>query len=129
MAERPTSPGSLGYDASEGATAPPDARWYSSATARDLSREEAGVIAERVVPPFARAHGATAGDADRLRSIVADALYGVFSAHTMTGAVPREAPREESFAAVMEAATPLIGADEARSLVMALRRDLDRVAT
>jgi hypothetical protein len=118
----------LGYDAVEGATAPADARWYSGATARDLSREEAGVIAARVVPPFARLTSLATGDADRLRGIVADALYGVFSTHALHSGADRGTLRGPIFDAVRDAATPLIGADAADALVGALRSDLDRAA-
>lgn len=119
----------LGYDVTEETMAPPDARWYGSATARDLSREEAGVIAQRIVPPFAGAHGLAPGDADRLRDIVANALYRVFSSHALTQEAAPGALREESLGAVMEEAAPLIGQEAAGALAAALRQDLDRAVS
>ena len=118
----------LGYrgdDVSDEAVGAAPVRWYGAAGVGDLSREEAGVIAARVVPAVAREHGLDRAAGNELARAVADALYGCFTAHTLGPDAAPIALREACSRAVEAAAAPLIGADGARELVAALWGDLD----
>ncbi len=105
----------LGYEASD---ADPEEqrnrRWYGSATVHELSREEARVIADRVVPPFTLDHGLGEAVAERLASAVTAALFECFTAHTRDA--PANSIRSLCSQAVAEAASVLVGADAARDL-------------
>lgn len=114
----------LGYEARD---ADPEEqmnrRWYGSATVRELSREEARVIADRVVPPFARDHGLADAVAERLASAVTAALFECFTAHTR--GAPAGSIRSLCAPAVAEAASVLIGAAAAGDLAARIHADLE----
>lgn len=115
----------LGYEAQESEPSEAtDARWYSAKTARELSREEARIIADRVVPPFARDHDLADPVAMLLASAVAVALFECFAAHTFGNAAPAGSLRNVCSQAVVDAATPLVGADAARDLAASIETDL-----
>lgn len=99
-------------------------RWYGQATVRDLSREEAGVIADRVVKPFGIRHELASTVADPLTSAVTTALYESFAAHPLGGDADPGSLRKLCAAAVISAAVPLIGEDAARDLASAIEADL-----
>ena len=100
-------------------------RWYGADSVRELSREEAEVIARRVTPAVARDHGLDRAAAEQLRSAVAGALYGCFTRHTLAAGTPPGALRAVCSVAVEAAAQPLIGGDGARSLARTLWDDLE----
>lgn len=117
----------LGYGAADVTDDPAsagEARWYGAQTVRQLSREESEVIARRITPPITDASSRDPAASDRLTSVVADALYGCFIAHTLVAGTPPGAMREACATAVEAAATPLIGAAGARQLAAVLRQDL-----
>lgn len=117
----------LGYGADDvtgDAASAGDARWYGAQTVRQLSREESEVIARRITPSIAHASDLNPEASDRLTSVVADALYGCFTAHALTAGTPSGAMREACAVAVEAAAAPLVGAARARQLAAALRQDL-----
>lgn len=116
----------LGYDVGEVGTVPADARWYGSATVRELSREEARIITGRVVPGFASAHRLSTDETERLRAVVAEALYAYFHAHMLGAGAPAGALRAECVEQVATAATAVIGAERARDLASRLAADLAR---
>ncbi|MBI2773582.1 MAG: hypothetical protein HYX56_03710 [Chloroflexi bacterium] len=68
-------------------------------------------------------------DPERLRELVASALYGTFRAHMISGAVVPGALHEEAVRAVIGAMSSVIGPDAARELGAALERDLDRATS
>ncbi|HEY8655249.1 MAG TPA: hypothetical protein VIN34_00760 [Candidatus Limnocylindria bacterium] len=117
----------LGYRAercSEAVAATAAVRWYGTAGVSDLSREEAGVIAARVVPAVARGQRLDQAATDELARAVGDALYRCFTAHTLPAAAPPIALRAACAADVEAAAVPHIGAAAARALSAALWDDL-----
>ncbi len=116
----------LGYDAelADRSAVPPDVRWHGALDVRDLSREEADVIARRVVPAFARAHGIAGSSEVLLTTIVRDTLYACFSAHELRADSSPGALRAECSRAVQDAAVPMLGVAPARELGAALWTDL-----
>jgi len=92
-----------------------DREWYG---ASDLSREEAEVLASKIVPAFAEEHTIDPAQASALEQRVQGALFGCF-----TGiAIPSSAPSKSlpgacgEAVAVAAAADGLIGADAAAEL-------------
>ena len=102
----------------------PDERWYGPAGVSELSREEAGVIAQRLVPPFARTEALSAGTADRLVAVVTRALHRCFIGHTLAAGAPPGELRTACSDAVRDAIQELIDADAVERFVAALGRDL-----
>ena len=116
----------LGYRADEvSEPSAPDARWYGPAQVSELSREEAGVIARRIVPPFARSQALSTETRDRVRDAVANALYACFTAHTLGAGAPPGELRAACSDAVRDAIADLVGPDAADRLVVELWADLD----
>jgi hypothetical protein len=97
----------------------PAVRWYGLEDVGELSREEAAVIAERVVPSFATAHGITAAETSPLREIVASALHACFVTH------PEPAALDVACGHAVEQATRnRLGPDRAAALGRAIHGDL-----
>lgn len=116
----------LGYRADDvSERSAPDARWYGPAQVSEQSREEAGVIARRVVPPFARSQALSSEKADQVRGAVATALHDCFTAHTLVAGAPPGELRAACSDAVHEAIRDLVGPDAADQLVVDLWLDLD----
>ncbi len=116
----------LGYRADEvSEPSAAGARWYGPARVGELSREEAGVIARRVVPPFARTQALSAEMTDRVRDAVARALHAGFTAHTLAAGAPPGELRASCASAVRDAITGLVGPDAADRLVAELWLDPD----
>ncbi len=102
-----------------------DVRWYAFDDVRDLSREEAEIIARRVTSLFARLRTLSDARAFRLEHAVAEALYRCFAANELgPGAAPGTL-RSACCAAAEEAARAVVGDDEAREYVSLLAKDLD----
>ncbi len=116
----------LGYEASEAGATDAELRWYGSSTVRELSREEANIIARRVVPVFVSRHGLTAADGERLSAVVAEALDACFRAHTLGVAARAGALRAACAEEVAKAAAGIVGVDRARDLRALIEADLSR---
>ncbi len=120
----------LGYGASAiDASEQTNERWYASANVRELSREEARIVADRVVPPFAVAYPLTDSEATRLTSVVSTALFECFTAHTLGSGPPADSLRRLCSQAVAEAAKVLVGTDAADDLAARIDADLGGSAT
>lgn len=100
-----------------------DLRWHRGSGVRELSWEEAQVIARRVVPPFARRQRLEGPTAERLRDTVASALYECFVAHPLANTDAAGALRDACRRAVAQATAGLVGDDLARALGDALWED------
>jgi len=101
-----------------------DVRWYAFDDVRDLSREEAEIIARRVTSAFTRSHPLANSEAVRLEQAVADALYSCFAANDLGAGVPAGGLRTECCEAVERAVLPLVGQEAAREYVAFLSSDL-----
>lgn len=106
-------------------TAAHDHRWFSPT---DLSREEAQVLASRIVPAFAHERAIDPLKAPALEQRVQRALFGCFTGTVVPSAAPSKslpgACREA--VAVAVAADGLIGADAAAELGVFVERWLER---
>jgi len=101
-----------------------DVRWYAFDHVRDLSREEAEIIARRVTSAFGRSRTLSDPHAIRLEHAVAEALYGCFAANDLgPGSVPGRL-LSVCCDAAGDAARAIVGDDEAREYVALLARDL-----
>jgi hypothetical protein len=102
-----------------------DVRWYAFDDVRDLSREEAQIIARRVTSAYVRSHTLSDATAIRLEHAVAEALYRCFAANELgPGAAPGTL-RSVCFDAAEQAARAVVGDDEAREYASLLAKDLD----
>jgi len=102
------------------------ARWYGRGAVGELSREEAGVIARRVVGPFVASRALSATQGARVGDTVARALYECFVAHTLTASAVPDSLREVCARAVEMAVRPELGIEGAAELARLLREDLAR---
>lgn len=102
-----------------------DVRWYAFDDVRDLSREEAEIIARRVTSAFARAHTLSDITAIRLEHAVAEALYRCFAANELGPGAAPSTLRSVCYDAAEEAARAVVGEDEAREYASLLAEDLD----
>ncbi len=115
----------LGYRADEvSEPSAPDALWYGPARVSELSREEADLIARRVVPRFARSQALSTEKEDRVRDAVANALQACFTAHTLAAGAPPGALRAACSGAVRDAIRDLVGPDAGDRLVAELWLEL-----
>ena len=99
-------------------------QWYGLGSVGELSREEAKVIAQRVVPLFAGQNGVPAGEVDALVGLVAMALHAWIISNTMDTAAPHVALNSACGRAVEDAALPRLGPDRAAALGDAIEADL-----
>lgn len=116
----------LGYEVGPAGDADPGARWYGASTVGELSREEAKVITDRVLPGFVASHHLTREQADRLVVVVTDELYACFRAHTLGAGAPPGSLRGVCTEAVATAAAAIVGGDRARDLAALVDADLSR---
>ncbi|HEX9496611.1 MAG TPA: hypothetical protein VGA38_12705 [Candidatus Limnocylindria bacterium] len=112
----------LGYDADLVTDAPTTAGWYGTTSVNELSRIEAGAIADRVVPRFAREHQGTL-DQGALREVVVGVLHRCFTERAL-GAGNTGTFRQDCVRAVAAAAVPIIGVPSAEALAGLLEDDL-----
>lgn len=68
----------MGFLAAEAPVDTSGVRWYGPAAVGELSREEAGVIAARVVPTFGAANGLDREQIGATSALVAETLYACF---------------------------------------------------
>ena len=113
----------MGFTAEEAPASAPDARWYGLADIGELSRDEARVIASRVVPPFAAGCGLGPELVVPLSERIGDALYACFIGHRETPPAPGGLA-VPCGRAVRDAAAPLIGSERAAALGHAIEADL-----
>jgi hypothetical protein len=103
-----------------------DVRWYAFDDIRDLSREEAEIIARRVTSAFARVRTLSEATAIRLEHTVAEALYRCFAANELGAGAAPGTLRSACCDAAETAARAVVGDDEARAYASLLAQDLDR---
>ena len=99
-------------------------RWYGATRVSELSREEADVIAERVVPAFARENGIDASEVDALRALAANAMHECFIQNALDASGSVGVLHGSCGRAVESASRPRLGPDRAASLGRAIEADL-----
>ena len=90
----------------------------------ELSRVEAGVIADRIVAPFARELNLSQQVTERTRAAIVDALYDCFIRHRLDSGPSLGAFRMMCERAVEDRVRPILGAQPASALARALNRDM-----
>jgi len=107
----------LGYEVVELAgaeyTAALRSSWYQPA---DLSREEARVLASKIVPAFVAETSSCSGLAKALEKRVESALFGCFTANPIGSGAPSADLRARCADLVAAAAIGLLGPDASRAL-------------
>ena len=107
----------LGYESTELAGAEYEAaltaQWYEPA---DLSREEARVLASKIVPAFIAEHGPAPTFAEALRTCVESALFGCFTASPIGSGATSGSLRTQCADLVVAATTDLLGVDASEAL-------------
>ena len=100
--------------------------WYDTESVGDLSRVEASVIADRVLPSFVATRKLSRGQTDDLRNAVRDALHNCF-VNTSLGNGPSLGEfRLSCVRAVEDNARPIVGPASARTLAELLNADLTK---
>lgn len=102
----------------------PAHEWYGPDRVGELSREEASVIARRVVPRLARAGHVGAVEVEDLSETVATALHAWFLTRETDVKGSAEASASAAGRAVEEAARAPLGAERAAILGRAIEADL-----
>jgi hypothetical protein len=97
-------------------------RWYDRDSVGELSAEEAGVIARRVVPRFAREHRIT--DAEVIVNVVTAALHQCFVTNVLEVGTPTHALDDSCGRAVHAATQARLGDELASLLGRAIEADL-----
>lgn len=98
--------------------------WYDTSSVVELSRVEAGVIADRIVPPFAHAQSLSAAESELVRAAVVDALYRCFASSAIDSGPSLGAFRSSCESAVEEQVRPIVGANSAKALARLLNLDM-----
>ena len=116
----------LGYGAERAAEADAVAVevWYDLASVGELSRVEAGVIADRILPPFARAHNLRASLTQQLRTAIVDALHDCFVSYALDSGLSRGEFRLTCAQAVEERVRPILDTGSASELARTLAVDM-----
>ncbi|HET7701439.1 MAG TPA: hypothetical protein VFM06_11305 [Candidatus Limnocylindria bacterium] len=104
-------------------TAAPTDRWYDGGSVGELSRVEAGVIADRVLTIFRRVHSLDDAASAALRDAIVDALHRCFT-HTTIAARPSPSLRASAVTAVRDAAAPIVGDGPAAELARLVEQDM-----
>ena len=127
----------MGFAAETAIGIDPDAvRWFGPSKVSELSREEADVIASRVVPAFGATHAMSAEEIALATTRAADALYDCFedrahgaAAAPAVPAVPTVLGLASSCAtAVADATRSLLGPEGATALGQAIEADMTGAA-
>lgn len=118
----------LGYAAESASDAETEAvaAWYDTISVGALSQVEAGVIADRIVPPFAEARGLTSAQTAQVRSTVVDALHNCFVGNPLDSGPSLGAFRLLCERAVEAQVRPIVGRDPARELARLLNADMSQ---
>lgn len=98
-------------------------RWYGRGAVGELSAEEAGVIARRVVPTFVREHGLARFEVE-LISVVTAALHECFVTNALDVGTPPHALDDSCGRAVRAATAFQLGEAGATALGQAVEADL-----
>jgi hypothetical protein len=98
--------------------------WYGLGSVGELSREEATIIARRVVPVFAQHIGLAATEVDAVTDLVATALYDCIRPTTLDPSTPPGALNSACGLAVQDAARQRLGPYRAAALGHAIEADL-----
>jgi len=97
-------------------------RWYGRGAVGELSAEEAGGIARRVVPKFAREHHLR--NTQAIVSVVTEALHQCFVANVLDVGTPTQALDDSSSQAVRAATQAQLGDELAALLGITVQTDL-----
>ena len=97
--------------------------WYDTASVGQLSRLEAGVIADRVMHALRESAAIDVDGAGRLRAALVDALHRCFVETTLT-ARPSAQMRMSSVAAARAIAVPIVGATMADRVAALVDADM-----
>ena len=100
------------------------ARWYDIASVGDLSRVEASVIADRIVPSFALARKLSPDQIERVRIAVVDALHHCFVSTALASGPSLGTFRLSCARAVADRVRPIVGRASARTLAELVNADL-----
>jgi hypothetical protein len=114
----------LGFAAERSGDSTADRQWYRRDDVGELSREEAAVIAGRVVRAFARAHDLPADEAKTLTELVAVTLHRWFVTNVVNASSPLGAFQGECGRAVEAATRAQLGAARAADLGKVVEADL-----
>lgn len=101
-----------------------DLRWYAFDDVRDLTREEAEIIARRVTSVFARPRRLSDPRAIRLEHAVTDALYQCLAANELTAETAAGTLTSVCVDSAERAARAIVGDDGAREYASLLAKDL-----
>jgi hypothetical protein len=99
-------------------------RWYGRNAVGELSAEEAGVIAGRVVPKFAREHGLTGDVEVALIGVATTALHQCFITNVLGVGTPTHALDDSCGRAVYAATQARLGDELATLLGSDIEADL-----
>lgn len=97
--------------------------WYDTSSVGELSRVEAGVIADRIVPLFEQAHSLSSVQSELVRAAVVDALHRCFVSNALDSGANLGAFRSGCETAIEERVRPILGADSATALARLLNLD------
>jgi hypothetical protein len=116
----------LGYESELSADAEIQAvtSWYDIESVGDLSRVEASVIAERVLPSFALARELSPDQTDDLRTAVIDALHNYFVSAALASGPSLGEFRLSCARPVEVHVRPIVGHASARTLGQLINADL-----
>jgi hypothetical protein len=116
----------LGYGAERESAADVEAItvWYDTTSVGELSRVEAGVIADRIVPSFANTRKLSPAATARVQSAVVDALHDCFVSNALGSAPSLGEFRLSCERAVEGAARPIVGPESAHALADLLNIDM-----
>jgi len=98
-------------------------RWYGRDAVGELSRVEAGVIADRVLTRYRTAHALPDETAVALREVLVDELHRCFVTTALTS-TPSLSLRTSCAEATRAAALPLIGPESANELAVLMETDM-----
>jgi hypothetical protein len=99
-------------------------RWYGGSAVGELSAEEAGVIARRVIPKFARDHSLAGSVEVELISVVTAALHQCFVSNVLDVSGPTHALDDSCGRAAEVATRSQLGEARAADLGRAIEADL-----
>jgi hypothetical protein len=100
--------------------------WYGLESVGNLSRVEASVIADRILPSFVATRRLSPGQTDDLRSAVRDALHNCFVNTALANGPSLGEFRLSCVRAVEDTARPIVGPASARTLAVLLNADLTK---
>jgi hypothetical protein len=118
---------SLGYRAGVATGAVLVRAWYDGRSVGELSRVEAGVIADRVIAQLVEGHTLASGQAGPLRAALAGALHTCFVTNALGAGPSSGSFRDECVRVGVAAVVPVIGAVLADDLGRLLEADMRRI--